>query len=533
MKFAKVTKLVIQSVFLICCAGNLYSQQIAFPGAEGYGKFAIGGRGGKVIQVTNLNDSGPGSLRDAIGQSGARTVVFLVSGTISMNSDTKITNPNITIAGQTAPGDGICLKNYKLVIDADDVVVRYLRFRRGRASGRDDDALAIQYAENVIVDHCSISWGCDETLNTWHGSKNITVQWCIVSEGLHYDNHGFAASLGGVNASYHHNLIANCPGRNPSIAGNNDHQTINLDFRNNVIFNFGYRTIDGKPTSVNIVNNYFKPGPNSTVKYFAKIDEPGVYEMIPTTAWYVSGNVWEGNATSTNDNHLGVTGAKEWLVNDPVPFSPVQTDSAEAAYQKVLADVGATLPQRDSVDLRIIEEATTGNTTYGKGVVLDPSDVGGWPTLESEPAPDDTDQDGMPDSWETGNDLNPNDPEDRNGVGVEGYTNLENYLNSLTEMPTHVESKKEKVPNEFAFAQNYPNPFNPSTNIDFSFPKKSKVKLEIFNITGKKVATLINEVKEAGNYSINFNGSNLSTGIYIYKLTTNNNTLARKMLLMK
>lgn len=406
----------------------------AFPAAEGYGRYATGGRGGRVIEVTNLNDSGSGSLRDAIGQSGARTIMFRVSGTIEMNSDMEISNSNITIAGQTAPGDGICLKDFKFVIAADDVIVRHLRLRRGRESGDSDDTLSIEGgAENVVVDHCSISWGCDETLNTWHGSSNITVQWCIISEGLHHNNHGFAASIGGVNATYHHLLIAHCPGRNPSLAGNNEHQTINLDFRNCVIFNFGYRTIDGKPTSVNIVNNYFKPGPNSTVDYFASIDKPGVYEKIPTTSWYVAGNTWEGNEAITDDNHAGCTGATDWLVDTPNPFAPVNTETAEDAYQSVLEYAGATLPRRDSVDTRIIQEVSTGQTTYGDGVVNDPSDVGGWPQLISSPAPEDTDHDGMPNQWEIEHNLDPSNQNDANGTDLSavGYTNLEMYLNEL------------------------------------------------------------------------------------------------------
>lgn len=403
----------------------------AFPGAEGYGSDTPGGRGGRVIEVTNLDDSGPGSFREAVETDGVRVVVFRVSGTISLESDLTIHNPNITIAGQTAPGDGICLKNRKFMINADDVVVRYLRIRRGDESGKRDDVLAIDDAENVIVDHCSLSWGCDENLNTWHGARNITIQWCIVSEALHHNNHGFAATLGGANASFHHLLIANCPGRNPSIGGNHKYQTHNMDFRNSVIYNFGHRTFDGKPNSVNIVNNYFKPGPNSRRDSFANIDDAGAYDAIPTTAWYVSGNVWEGNEAISMDNAAGVTGATQWLVDRPNPFAPVRTVAADEAYEMVLADVGATLPKRDSVDTRIIKEVSSGKATFGKGVVLDPSEVGGWPELKSAPAPADEDHDGMPDDWEEANGLNPQDPKDGNAVGKDGYTNLENYLNKL------------------------------------------------------------------------------------------------------
>lgn len=403
----------------------------AFPGAEGYGTQTPGGRGGKVIFVNNVNDSGPGSLRDAIEQSGPRMVVFRVSGTIEMKSDMVVQNSNITIAGQSAPGDGICLKNYKFLIASRDVVVRHLRFRRGNASGLKDDTLGIESAENVVIDHCSLSWGCDETLNTWHGSKNITVQWSIIAEALHHNDHGFAATLGGVNASYHHLLIANSPGRNPSIAGNNEFQTIHMDFRNSVIFNFGYRTFDGKPSSVNIVGNYFKPGPNSTETNFASIDRAGTYQKIPTTAWYVANNVWEGNEKISQDNALGVTGESQWLTSLPNEFAPVQTVSAVEAYELVLAKVGATQPKRDSVDTRIIKEVSTGQPTVGKGVLMDPADVGGWPTLSSSEAPPDGDHDGIPNSWEEANGLDPNNEADGKKLQADGYSNLEHYLNSI------------------------------------------------------------------------------------------------------
>ncbi|MDD4431096.1 MAG: pectate lyase [Bacteroidales bacterium] len=409
------------------------SQPLAFPGAEGFGAMTLGGRGGAVLFVNNLNDSGPGSLRDAVEQEGPRTIVFGISGTIELESDLYIRNPYLTIAGQTAPGDGITLKNYKITLAADHVIIRYLRVRRGNLSEKQDDAITIQNAENVIVDHCSFSWSTDEVVNTWHGSKNISLQWCIMAEGLHHKEHGFAATLGGINATYHHNLIANCPGRNPSIGGNHNFQTHQMDFRNNVIFNFGHRTFDGKPSSVNIVNNYFKPGPNSTIDVFARIDEAGIYEEIPTTSWFISGNFWEGNEAISKNNRLGVKGATQWLVDQPTEFSAINMESAEAAYRSVLAGAGARFPKRDCVDLRILEEARTGKTTYNKGVVLSTSDVEGWPLLNSLPAPVDSDSDGMPDEWEIKHGLDSANPEDRNTTNAEGYTMLEQYLNELVQ----------------------------------------------------------------------------------------------------
>jgi len=416
---------------LACGHGPVGVEPLAFPGAEGFGTSTPGGRGGDVIEVTNLNDSGPGSLRHALMQSGPRTIVFRVSGTIELQSDITVKNPYVTVAGQTAPGDGIAIKNYQVMISADDVVVRYLRFRRGRENSGRTDSLSLQWAKNVVIDHCSISWGTDQTLSTWVGTENLTVQWSIISEALDHNNHGFAASLGGVKASYHHLLIANSPGRNPSVAGNHQHQTHNLDFRNSVIFNFGSRTFDGKPSSINIVNNYFKPGPNSTQSFFADIDDAGAYKAIPTTAWYLAGNVWEGNRQISEDNAQGAIGAVQWLTDKPVEYAPVATVPAEEAYVSVLSDVGATLPKRDLVDARVIKEVETGVPTYGNGVVLHPDDVGGYPRLESLPAPADDDHDGMPNDWEIAQNLNPSDPEDGKMIQPDGYSNLEHYLNCI------------------------------------------------------------------------------------------------------
>jgi hypothetical protein len=405
----------------------------AFPGAEGFGANTPGGRGGKVYEVTNLNDRGPGSLREAIEATGPRIVVFRVSGTITLESDLEIKNPNITIAGQTAPGDGICLRKHKLGIATNDVIVRYLRVRRGDESGEPDDGIGIYDAENVIVDHCSVSWTCDEAVNTWHHVRNATVQWCIVSEPLHdsiQHGHGFAMSIGGDNTSYHHNLIANSPGRNPSIGGNRAYVTTNLDFRNNAIFNFEHRVCDGKPKSANIINNYYKPGPSSQfADHIAKIDQP---TDMPLGQWYIGGNEMEGQPRILADNWSGVTGLVEARVNQPFVVAPIKTSSARDAYDQILADAGATLPRRDSVDTRIIGETRTGKTTYGNGVVQSPRDVGGWPELKSR-APDlDSDHDGIPDWWEPKYGLNPNDPTDANkDLNGDGYTNLEKYLNGI------------------------------------------------------------------------------------------------------
>ena len=423
-------------VALLCFMSEVGGQQLAFPGAEGFGRFSLGGRGGKVLFVTNLNDSGPGSLRAAIEADYPRIVVFKVSGTIELESHLRIRHPRITIAGQTAPGDGICLRRYPLVISADDVIVRFLRVRLGDEAGRKMDGIDVSDAENVIVDHCSVSWTLDEAVNTYHGSKNITIQWCLISESLHdsplQEGHGFAASLGGFNTSYHHNLLANNAGRNPSIAGEEDAPTINLDFRNNVIFNWGHRTLDGRPRSINVVNNYYKAGPASRRDHIVKMQT--IYDGS-FGRWYIDGNVMVDTAGKVHRSGIVRIDSEDVpldsaLVEAPVDFAPVQTETAEETYERVLDAAGATLPRRDAHDVRIVGEVRSGKTTYGNGIISRQTDVGGWPELRSTDPPEDADADGMPDAWErpftaTG-DLSLESAQDADG---DGYTNVEEHLN--------------------------------------------------------------------------------------------------------
>jgi pectate lyase len=423
-------------VALLCFMSEVGGQQLAFPGAEGFGRFSLGGRGGKVLFVTNLNDSGPGSLRAAIEADYPRIVVFKVSGTIELESHLRIRHPRITIAGQTAPGDGICLRRYPLVISADDVIVRFLRVRLGDEAGRKMDGIDVSDAENVIVDHCSVSWTLDEAVNTYHGSKNITIQWCLISESLHdsplQEGHGFAASLGGFNTSYHHNLLANNAGRNPSIAGEEDAPTINLDFRNNVIFNWGHRTLDGRPRSINVVNNYYKAGPASRRDHIVKMQT--IYDGS-FGRWYIDGNVMVDTAGKMHRSGIVRIDSEDVpldsaLVEAPVDFAPVQTETAEETYERVLDAAGATLPRRDAHDVRIVAEVRSGKTTYGNGIISRQTDVGGWPELRSTDPPEDADADGMPDAWErpfsAAGDLSLEGAQDADG---DGYTNVEEYLN--------------------------------------------------------------------------------------------------------
>ena len=429
----------------------------AFPGAEGAGAFTPGGRGGRIFEVTNLKDAGLGSLRAAIEAEGARIVIFRVSGIITLEKVLTISNPYITVAGQTAPGDGICIRGQTTEINTHDVVLRYLRFRRGNIKDR-NDALGGYPVGNIIVDHCSASWGLDENLSLYrymkkmpHGpdkkmpTENITIQWCISSEALDLNNHAFGATWGGKNCSFHHNLFACNTGRNPSI-GWGDH----FDFRNNVLFNWRHRTVDGGDASsmVNIVANYYKPGPavNKGASSY-RICRPQHLDMHSEAQrdgkWYVAENFVAGNPKVTTDNWAGgvqfddvETEAEIKILITRVrgttaaPAPPITQQSAEQAYELVLAGAGATLPKRDPVDARIVNIVRTGKPTYKNGIIDIPSDVGGWPQYKSAPASIDSDHDGMPDRWEKQFGLRWNDSSDSaKDADDDGYTNVEEWLN--------------------------------------------------------------------------------------------------------
>jgi pectate lyase len=433
----------------------------AFPGAEGGGAFTPGGRGGKVLEVTTLDDDGPGSLRAAVGAAGPRTVVFRVAGLITLKSPLKITHPFITIAGQSAPGDGVCVRGATTEIDTHDVIIRHMRFRRGDMKVR-DDALGGFPVKNIIVDHVSASWGLDENLSLYRymlkvpggrdkkmAVENLTIQWSISSEALDKNNHAFGGTWGGANSSFHHNLFACNTGRNPSIGMGGL-----FDFRNNVLFNWRHRTIDGGDGSsqINVVANYFKPGPITKGELrhrIVKVDRRrSAYEFPGTGRWYVADNVVAGDPQVTADNWAGgvqygqdqvVKGEtvpkateKEARADTPFPAPPVTQQSAAEAYELVLANAGATLPKRDAVDLRVIEMVRTGRPTFKDGIIVSPADVGGWPEYKADTVEPDSDHDGIPDWWEAKYGLNPNDPSDANrDLSGDGYTNLEKYLNGI------------------------------------------------------------------------------------------------------
>jgi pectate lyase len=431
----------------------------AFPGAEGFGAVSVGGRGGKVIEVTSLEDSGPGTYRAACEAEVPRTVIFKVAGIVKLSKPVAINYPYITIAGQTAPGDGVCIAGETTLINTHDVIIRYMRFRRGSLE-RPDDALGGQPLRNIIVDHCSVSWGLDENLSIYRhmgavpgvempkklGTENVTIQWCISSEALNKNDHAFGGTQGGTNASIHHNLYACNTARNPNIGFGDG-----VDWRNNVLFNWGHRSVDGgdATSTINIVNNYYRPGPATKQNVVHRICRP--QHLVWTSApgahprWYVAGNYVVGAPDVTADNTKGVDYDPVPKGTDPAEYehlmqnaltkvewkaAPVVTQTAEKAYELVLAGAGATLPVRDAVDVRVIESVKTGKPTFANGIVVTVDDVVGYPEYKGGPAALDTDHDGMPDEWEKKYGLNPNDPSDsvldKDG---DGYTNLEEFLN--------------------------------------------------------------------------------------------------------
>ncbi len=424
-------------------------QTLAFPGAEGFGRFATGGRGGGVVAVTNLHDSGPGSLREAVS-AGHRTVVFRVSGTIILESDLLIERSNLTIAGQTAPGDGICLRGRTLRLrNASDIVLRHLRVRPGAESGKAIDGIEVRGGRNIIIDHCSVSWTVDEGMNTWHGARDLTVQWCVIAEPLNRSvhakgAHGYGASWGGENVSYHHNLFAHATARTPSVAGQARERTVLMDHRNSVIYNWAHRSCDGKPVSINVVNNYYKPGPATLPdvrRRIVRIDDTRAaygYDSI----WHIAGNVVEGFPAISADNWAGgvdLEGESSPARNrraEPFPVAPVTPRSAAEAYELVLAGAGATRPRRDAVDTRVVTDTRRGGATFSNGIIDSPAQVGGWPELRSAPAPTDTDDDGMPDDWERARGLDPRDPADRHSLRLDPvHPALEVFLSELAGDP--------------------------------------------------------------------------------------------------
>lgn len=468
---------------------GIHAQQLAFPGAEGFGRYTTGGRGGAVYHVTTLEDTNTkGSFRYACNQSGARTIVFDVSGTIHLTSELKLSRPNVTIAGQTAPGDGICIADYPFTISCKNVIIRYVRFRLGNkyVANHEGDGLGGMDSENIIIDHCSVSWSIDECLSVY-GSKNLTVQWCIASQSLKNAGHskgahGYGGNWGGSGASYHHNLIAHNESRTPRLGPRPSTQTDErMDFRNNVIYNWaGNGCYGGEGMNVNMVNNYYKVGPatekrNTTIQ--RRIAGVGIrtsdythHNTSNPNQWDVMWHVWgkyyvNGNVNSkysdvTKDNwtygmynqidNSSVDNTYTQVTKDtmkidvPIKYEVVTTHTAEQAYERVLSYVGASL-HRDWVDEQMVSDTrkgvatSTGSGNY-PGIVNSQddnkpanaaADWSAWPELKTYDVQTDTDGDGMPDAWENSHGLNPNNAADGNTVSESGYTNLELYMNSI------------------------------------------------------------------------------------------------------
>jgi len=459
----------------------------AFPGAWGGGMYSFGGRGGKVFVITNLNDSGPGTFREACEAGGPRMVLFNVAGIIRLKERIRIRAPYITISGATAPGDGVCIAGNTVELETHDVVIRHMRFRRGETwVGERNDSIGGNPVGNIMIDHVSASWGLDENMSMYRHmhdhdgdsattelklpTVNITIQNSIFSEALNTFHHSFGSTIGGLNSTFHHNLWACNAGRNPSVGMYGD-----FTFANNVLFNWHHRTVDGGDhrSYYNIINNYLKPGPVTPV------GEPIGYRVLKPESErsktvfdnfgkaYVTGNIVEGNARVTKDNwDGGVQPASRAPVasvlpsirtNAPHPYAALPLEPAAKAFKSVLANAGATLPKRDAVDERVMTTVRTGKPTakaepglaaslanpnfnekliaelvddVAKGIITHPDQVGGYPRYTGKPYQD-SDGDGLPDAWEKKHKLNPSDPSDASqDADSDGYTNVEEFLNS-------------------------------------------------------------------------------------------------------
>lgn len=491
----KLNKIFGTLMLFMCCSLSAFAdeaRQVAFPGAEGFGRYTSGGRGGTVYHVTTLEDNNnAGSLRYAVNQKGKRIIVFDVGGTITLKSTLSLKNGDITIAGQTAPGDGICVTGYPFQINANNVIIRYMRFRVGNENvtinGADGwDGLGSLDQKNIIVDHCSVSWSIDECCS-FSGCSNITLQWSLVSQSLVNAGHGkgahgYGGNWGGSGASYHHNLLAHHGSRTPRLGPRPTTQKDErMDMRNNVIYNFGGNgCYGGEGMKVNIVNNYYQPGPGSPsgakAKRIAGIgirtreychDENGnpndYYPMMHVWGkYYVNGNANSQHADVTKDNwtygmynQIDASGndgtytakTKDTIkLDSPIPFEPVTTHTVWKTYNKVLDFAGASL-KRDALDAIMVSDTKTGKASFtgdgnGKGFINSQKDIVysdgsvGLPKLANGTPETDTDGDGMPDAWETANGLNPNDKADGSIYSLDKfgyYTNVEIYINSIVE----------------------------------------------------------------------------------------------------
>jgi pectate lyase len=445
-----------RSFFILCCTAVVSllcvstraastNQLPAFPGAEGFGASTPGGRGGQVLIVTNLADSGPGSLRAACMAKGPRIVVFRVAGTIALKSPITVTEPYLTLEAQSAPGDGICLRDSTFGVATHDVIIRYLRCRLGDETSREADSLdVLNGSSNVIFDHCTATWSIDECLSLSGNNQNITIQWCLIGESLNHSKHSKGehgyGSLARANGpvTFHHNLWLHNDSRNPRMGDNYGNRSLTFptfDFRNNVIYDFGGTAsglTQGK-LKINYVANFIRPGPSS------KARTPITIGPKSDIQFFIRDNIFDGDQALTADNthffntvafeETNSTGEKAMrqevrTVEQPFEAPRVTTVPAKDLLELVLPTVGASLPKRDAVDARLVNDVR-----HRTGKIIDSqTQVGGWPELKSGEVPLDSDSDGIPDAWEKTHHLNPHDPTDAVIISKDGYSNIEEYL---------------------------------------------------------------------------------------------------------
>ncbi|MEN9697380.1 MAG: hypothetical protein RLZ56_801 [Bacteroidota bacterium] len=454
---------ILSVLFLICINQFSFGQTIAFPTAEGFGKYATGGRGGELIKVTNLNDDGPGSFRAAATKKYPRIIVFDVAGTIHLA--TKLTiQANATIAGQSAPGDGICIADQSVGLGGDNIIVRYMRFRLGDKFQKGgmidgnggDDAFGGNRHKNIIIDHCSMSWSDDEVFSIY-GGDSTTLQWNLIAEPLNYsyhyetgdkdyEKHGYGGIWGGSHLSAHHNLFAHCVSRNPRFNGarlgaNEEF----VDFNNNVIYNWQHNSAyGGEDGRYNMMNNYYRPGPSTGKNVMRRIVNPTTNETRGLGVFYVHGNVVDGDEQVSKQNRLGIdfdpkidlSQQAKAITDKPFETLPIQLQEAKAAYISVLARVGASY-RRDTLDERIIQDVV-----FRRGKIIDVQGgyphgtayeftTNAWPSLQTGKVLLDSDGDGMPDEWEINRGLNSKLADDKLYTISDQYTNIEIYLMSI------------------------------------------------------------------------------------------------------
>lgn len=562
----KIKKIILFNIFVFSInIINVSAQIPAFPTAEGDGMYTTGGRGGNVLYVTKLTDDGSvGTFRWAINQTGARIIMFKVGGIIPLTSELRIKNGNVTIAGQSAPGDGICLKNYSVVVQANNVIIRFLRFRLGDEAAIANptidfsgaDAIWGRNQSDIIIDHCSMSWCIDEC-TSFYDNKNFTLQWCIMAESLRNSvhgkgTHGYGGIWGGSPATFHHNILAFHDSRNPRFCGSrysNNPQNEKVNFTNNVIYNWGGNSgYAGEGGYYNMINNYYRSGPaknTGAVSYrFFSPSPDGGSNNQPKGVWghfHLSGNTMINTPTATANNWLGFQPSTTYsdTIKSMVPFALppyLRIQKADTAYLSVTGFAGASL-KRDAVDSRIVKNilngtvsVTTGSNGSTGGFIDSQTDVGGWPnyTYDIANVPIDTDADGMPDDWETLHGLNSTNATDGILTTIDGkYTNVEVYLNEIVKIVTDAQyfdtfTGVDSYEKDIAFTM-YPNPLR-NGNLNIKSTERIKI-VDIFTLNGTKITQKsFNE----SNVSITLN--ELKSGVYLVKVKLENGKIISKIL---